>query len=308
MYHNQTQYSTVVCIGVANHDVIASIRDPVTPDGRILADNIIEGGGGNAATAAVTLARLGISVDFIGRVGDDDIAHSIRTRLQHEGIGISGLRTIPGGRSPSSVVLVNLHTAERSIIACPAIGSHLQLDQYELEACETAQWIHVDQTGFPAVQQIRAAGIATPISLDAGNPIPDLDLRHIDLYAPTQSALCRTMGTQNVADAMRLALARGPRIVAVTCGPDGSLAAIHDHNGAMQVFTAPALQVPSIVSTLGAGDVFHGALLAGLVHRLALTEALRYANAAAALSCRGMDARSAIPTRAELEAFFDNLI
>jgi sugar/nucleoside kinase (ribokinase family) len=56
------------------------------------------------------------------------------------------------------------------------------------------------------------------------------------------------------------------------------------------------------VSTLGAGDVFHGALLAWLLRDAPLDEALRAANAAAALSCRALDGRSAIPTRAELEA------
>jgi sugar/nucleoside kinase (ribokinase family) len=55
------------------------------------------------------------------------------------------------------------------------------------------------------------------------------------------------------------------------------------------------------VSTLGAGDVFHGALLAWLVRGEPLAEALRAANTAASLSCRALDGRSAIPTLDELE-------
>ena len=54
------------------------------------------------------------------------------------------------------------------------------------------------------------------------------------------------------------------------------------------------------MSTLGAGDVFHGALLAGLVQGRPLRETLELANTAAALSCRALDGRSAIPTLAEL--------
>ena len=57
-------------------------------------------------------------------------------------------------------------------------------------------------------------------------------------------------------------------------------------------------------STLGAGDVFHGALLAALLDGSDLEGALVHANAAAALSCRALDGRSAIPTAAELEAAF----
>ena len=304
-----TPPATVVCIGIANHDVIASIRDPITPDGRILADDIVEGGGGNAATASVALARLGVPTAFIGRTGDDPIGDSIRARLLREGIDISGVRSIPGGRSPSSVVLVNLNTAERSIIACPAIGQRIELHPDELVACASATWIHLDQAGYATAQQIRAARIATPISLDAGNPIPDLELRLIHLYAPTETALCRTMQTQDIDTALRRALDAGPRIVAVTRGSEGSLAAIRDERtGELKIWEEPAFRIPSIVSTLGAGDVFHGALLAALVHGLTLPAALRYSNAAAALSCRGMDARSAIPTGGELAAFLERAV
>ncbi len=54
------------------------------------------------------------------------------------------------------------------------------------------------------------------------------------------------------------------------------------------------------VSTLGAGDVFHGALLAGLVREVPLHEALEFANICAALSCRSLDGRSAVPTLEEV--------
>ena len=54
------------------------------------------------------------------------------------------------------------------------------------------------------------------------------------------------------------------------------------------------------VSTLGAGDVFHAALPAALVDEKPLPEALAFANAAAAVSCRALDGRSAIPTPEEV--------
>jgi sugar/nucleoside kinase (ribokinase family) len=55
------------------------------------------------------------------------------------------------------------------------------------------------------------------------------------------------------------------------------------------------------VSTLGAGDVFHGALLAALLDGQPIDDALRFANAAAGLSCRALDGRSGIPSRREVE-------
>ena len=292
----------VVAIGVATHDVIAVARDPLLPDGRILAEDMIEAGGGNAATAAVALARLEVPVAFIGRLGDDALGAAILAGLQREGVGVSGLRRIAGGRSPSSVIIVNPATAQRSIVTLPGAAYSLELDERELAACAAADWIHVDQAGHAAVRQLRRAGITTPVSLDAGNPVPDLDLSAIHLYAPTASALCRTMAEPDMDAALRRAVEAGPRMVAVTAGAQGSRAAVRE-NGAVRMVSAAAFHQPAILSTLGAGDVFHGALLAALVRGLPVAEALRYANAAAALSCRGWDGRSAIPARAELDAF-----
>jgi sulfofructose kinase len=296
--------SIVVCIGVATHDVIALTNAWAGPDGRALAEDMIEGGGGPAATAAVTLGRLGIPAAFMGRIGDDDASVSIRRLLVREGVDTTGLRSVAGAKSPSSVIVVNRATAQRSIVAFPGSSPRIELSDSELAACAAADWIHVDQAGFAAVGQIRQAGIRTPVSLDAGNPVPALDLSFVDLYAPTQAALCRTTGVEDPGEALRRALAAGPRMVVVTRGERGSLAMMRDAGapGGLHLVEEPAFPWPDVVSTLGAGDVFHGALLAGLVEGRDLRNSLRYANAAAAISCRAVDGRSGIPGRPELLA------
>lgn len=296
--------SNVICIGVATHDVIALTNAWAGPDGRVLAEDMIEGGGGPAATAAVTLTRLGIPAAFVGCVGDDEVSASIRRLLGRECVDIAGLRSVAGAKSPSSVIVVNRATAQRSIVAFPGSSPRLELSDSELAACAAADWIHVDQAGFEVVAQIRQAGVRTPVSLDAGNPVPALDLSLVDLYAPTQSSLCRTTGVEDVDEALRFALAAGPRMVVVTRGERGSLALMRDAGapGGLHLVKEPAFPWPDVVSTLGAGDVFHGALLAGLVEGRDLQKSLRYANAAAAISCRAVDGRSGIPRRPELLA------
>jgi sulfofructose kinase len=298
-------HSRVVCIGGATLDVIAVVRDPVQPDGRVIAEDIVEAGGGNTANAAVALARLGVPVSFIGRIGDDAVGAIIRAGLEREGVDVSGLQRVPARRSQSSVILVSLSTAQRSIVTLPGASAFLELNEKELAACAAAEWIHVDPIGYTVVPQIRAAGISTRVSVDAGNPVPELDLRHVDLYAPTESALRRVMGTENAEQAAERALAAGAKMVVFTRGADGSAAALRV-DGTVRIVCAPACRVSEIRSTLGAGDVFHGALLAALVRRMEVGEALRYANACAALSCRGLDGRSAIPTEAELAEFLQH--
>jgi len=81
----------------------------------------------------------------------------------------------------------------------------------------------------------------------------------------------------------------------VTRGDAGSAAYTQDG----EEIAVPAAQA-EVVSTLGAGDVFHGALVAQLFRDAPLADALAAANLAAALSCRALDGRSAIPTQEEL--------
>jgi sulfofructose kinase len=164
--------------------------------------------------------------------------------------------------------------------------------------------MHVDQVGVSAVPALRAAGVATPVSLDGGVAVEGQSLAEIELFAPTEPALLDRRPGSSLEDALRAALDEGPSIVVATRGSAGSVGLERRADGSVRRHEAPpfALDVHA-GSTLGAGDVFHGALLAGLVEQRTLDEALVRANACAALACRGLDGRSAIPTREALDAF-----
>lgn len=142
-------------------------------------------------------------------------------------------------------------------------------------ALDRADWVHVDHVGYPAVTDRRVPRL----SVDGGVRIDRIDLSKVALYAPTEA-------TDD---------GRRANTTVVTRGARGCIAYVGDE----------AIEVPGfpvdVVSTLGAGDVFHGALLACLDRGLDLREALVRANACAALSCRALDGRSAIPTWDELE-------
>jgi sulfofructose kinase len=130
--------------------------------------------------------------------------------------------------------------------------------------------------------------------------VDELRLERIAIYAPTERALLARYPDLGLQDALDAALSEGPRIVAATRGAAGSVAVEREPDGSLGRHSAPAVDT-TIVSTLGAGDVFHGALLAALLDDQPLGEALRFANAAAGLSCRALDGRSGIPARREVE-------
>ena len=240
----------IVCVGLATRDTI--YRLPAFPerDGRVVATERVVSGGGPAATAAVTVARLGVPVRFVG-VTDEDLP------------GVETVR-VPGRMVESTILVTD---ESRSIVTepwtpfdCPS------------EALEGADWVHVDHVGYGAVRgEVR-------LSVDGGNPIADLDMNRVHLYAP------------NVDDGRR-----GTELTVITRGADGAVAYVGDEQ-----VDVPGERVDGMISTLGAGDVFHGALLAALARGLELRDALGAANRCAALSCRALDGRSAIPEWSDL--------
>ena len=259
----------IVCVGHATWDTILVVPRHPQPDDRIVATSRTTAGGGPAATAAVALARLGVEVAFIGAVGDDLAGHEIRTDLVREGVDVSELEIVPGRRSPESVILAG--DATRAIVT-----SHqptLQLSASAVALCRAADWVHVDHVGYPA------APSGVRLSVDAGTPISGLDLARVALYAPTEDS-----DTGERAE-----------LTVVTRGLAGCTAYVGD-----ETIEVPGFRV-GVVGTLGEDDVFHGALLAGLVGGLPLRDCLVRATACVALSCRALDGRSAIPTADELD-------
>jgi sugar/nucleoside kinase (ribokinase family) len=292
----------VVCIGIATLDAIVVVDRLPDSDERIPATNGILAGGGVAATAAVALARLGVPVAFVGRVGDDASGRLIRDGLGDVGVDVRGLRLDPTVRSPVSAILVEAATGARSI--APYLGDPrpIELDRAELTACADADWIHLDDLGLATLPSLEAAGVATPVSVDDGVGTSAIPFRRVALYAPTAAVLERRFPAATLEASATACVDEGPRLVVATRGADGALVTARSGAGAVRHASVPGWPA-EVVSTLGAGDVFHGALLAGLAEGRDPVDAARRAAAVSAIACGALDGRSAIPTRAALEAW-----
>lgn len=284
-----------VFVGVATLDAIALVDGFPAPDDRVIASQVVYAGGGPAATAAVAASRLGVRCAFVGTVGDDDNGRAILAGLETEGVDVSGVTVSPGEASAASVVVVDRLRDSRAICHRPAPRIDISAG---LALIATTPVVHVDHAGWAPVAAAGGLGENQLLSVDAGNPIPGFTPRGVGLYVPTVEALHRTYEvTAPVEDLLALAVADGCVVVVATDGGGGCSALTATGESAH----APAHTVP-ILSTLGAGDVFHGALVAAVVKGLALDRQLAFANVTAALSCRGLDGRSGIPSLAEVEA------
>ena len=310
----------VMCVGSAALDLVLDVETLPAEDDRVRAGAAVLAGGGPAATAAVALSRLGTRVAFVGSVGADDAGALIRDGLAREKVDVSHLRTVEGASSPMSAGIVRSTSGTRTLVAYPGSGAEIVVTPEVEAVARAASWIHADHAGFAAVRELRRRGVASLVSLDGGNPIADLDLGLVDLYAPAAPELLRWTGASTLDGALAQAYASGPAVTIATHGATGStaLSAISpdapDANAALrEARTTAAPRTPSTIrqsafpiaegggSTLGAGDVYHGALLAAILGGCSLRAAMTFASAAASLACRAIDGRSAIPTSAQVD-------
>ncbi len=278
-------------------DTIGLVEKYPSEDERVIAQEIARGGGGPAAVSAVALSRLGISTAIVGTIGDDSDGREILEIFKREGVDTTGISI---GTSPTagSVIVVSKEHSARAIstrqpmVQAPANAAAKKLTSQAL-------WVHCDHVGINRLEELGISRGAGPkISFDAGYGVEDFDVNLVDLFVPTDRQMALRHPGLSLEDAMaKDAISAGNTVVA-TCGSEGS-AAYSD-----SFLTAPGFAV-DVVSTLGAGDVFHGALMAQVVEGRPMAQALRRANAVAALSCRGLDGQSAIPTLQELNTYLE---
>ena len=288
----------VVCVGVITIDTIASVDRYPGEDERVIADQIIRAGGGPAAVSAVTLALQGISVAIVGTIGDDEDGREILRIFERENIDSSGV-SVGSAPTGGSVIIASREHHSRAISTRqPPIQS--KPNSRAIELVSQAQWIHCDHVGITQLQALGISrGTGPYISFDAGYGVETFDAALVDLFVPTD----RQMAARHPSLSLRQALEKDSResnnTVVATRGSLGS-AAVRDGS----FYEAEGFAV-EVVSTLGAGDVFHGALVAQIVQGRELPDCLRRANAVAALSCLGLDGQSEIPTLSELDTYLE---
>jgi len=288
-----------VCVGVITIDTIALVDKYPSEDERVLANEISRAGGGPAAVAAVALSRLGVKTAIVGTIGDDADGKEVLRIFAQEGVDTSGISVGTTATAGSVIVVSQEHSARAISTRQPVVQAPINEAAKKLIA--NAQWVHVDHVGIKRLDELGIArGKGTQISFDAGYGVENFDPIVVDLFVPTDRQMALRYPGIDLAVALENDSMKAGNTVVATQGSAGS-AGFSPETG---LVTAPGFKV-NVTSTLGAGDVFHGALVAQMIQGHSLQEAMRRANAVAALSCRGLDGQSMIPTTTELDAYLE---
>lgn len=296
----------IAVVGSSNTDMIISMGRIPKPGETIIGGDFAMAAGGKGANQAVAAARAGGRVSFIARVGDDLFGEQAIRGFAADGIDVR--HVLKDGSAPSGVALIFVGgDGENSIGVASGANARLSPDDIALarEAIGSAGVLLV-QLEIP-IETVRAAVLAAArdarviLNPAPAQPLDDDLLGRVSILTPneTEAALLTGLEVEDEAGAALAAEAlrrRGPEIVIITLGAKGAL--VSDASGTRLV---PAFSVDP-VDTTAAGDVFNGALAIALSEDRPLDEAVRFANAAAAISVTRPGAQPSAPGRTEIEA------
>lgn len=306
------QKKDIVVTGSLNMDFVVQVDRLPAPGETRLGSNfkMIPGGkGANQANAAGRLAVAG-KVHMIGCVGDDPFALELRAGLSNAGVDVSSV--IESSAQPTGIAMIWVEgSGQNSIIVAagansaltPAIAtasSHL----FANAVCGLFQLETPLETVEAAMAAARASGAMTILDPAPAQLLPASLIELADLMTPNETEasilLGHTPGRMAHEDAPAMArdvLGLGPKAVVLKLGEKGC----YYYDGNTGVYS-PGFRVPAI-DTTAAGDTFNAALAVALSEGRVIEDALRFANAAAALSVTRLGAQSSAPDRAEVELF-----
>ena len=296
----------VVGLGLASLDVLVRLRDmPTWEHGARLSAFALDGGG-PAATAMAAAARLGARAGFVGTAGNDVSAKVKVESLARDGVDLS--RLVIRGEPENQVILVCVDesSGERIFSGLQTLGQNqLRVDELDRDYITSAEYLHLEgfhyEAALQAAKWMRAAG--KTVVYDGGTTSGTVGegartlLEYVDVLICGAGFAPGLTGRSDAFEAGHAALACGPRIVVQTEGAAGSCTVT-----ASEAFHTPAFAV-DVLDTTGAGDVFHGAYIVGMLHGWSLRAIAQFASAVAAIKCTRLGGRAGIPTFREVIEF-----
>ena len=299
----------IVGLGLATLDVLIRVGDmPTWERGGSVAGFGLDGGG-MVGTACVAAARLGTRVGYIGTAGSD-LAGELKVRtLSERGVDVSRVVRRPGAETAVVIVYVHEETGERVFVGLRGFSdSPVRQGELDREYITGAEFLHLDgfhgDAALQAARWMREAGrrVAIDCSRTDGGPVsPKL----VELLSLVDVLICGSgfgralTGREDLWEAGRAMLDHGPTVVVQTEGADGCYTTTAEES-----FHTPAFQV-EVLDTTGAGDVFHGAYLVGLLNDWSLPSVAQFASAVAAIKCAKLGGREGIPTLEETVEFLE---
>ena len=287
--------------GSINQDFVLKVERRPKPGETVTNAELSTHNGGKGANQAAAAALLGVSVAFLGRVGDDEFGEPLIRALADKGIDASLIERVSDASTGAAFITVT-PDGENAITVAPGANRHLTPEDVDAasDAIQDAR-VLVAQMEIPVDTVLRAVEIAAEkgtrplVNLAPPFEVPRELLERLDPLVVNEHEAAFLLGNsvEGVEGALSAApelLALGPRSAVITVGEAGAVLADGEST---EHLPAPKVDV---VDTTGAGDAFVGALAVKLAHEAPLEEAVAYAVRAGAAAVTKEGAQGALPT------------
>lgn len=295
----------IVVVGSSNTDLVVKLPRLPRPGETIIGGTFSTAAGGKGANQAIAAARAGGNVTFITKVGNDHFGQQAINAFEKDELNIDFVGYERGVSSGIALIFVDNH-GENSIGVASGANSELRPPDIERasEAVTTADVLLVQleiplETVEAAVRMAARAGVRVILNPAPAQPLSTELCKMISVLTPNENEAevltgIRVIDDETIAKTASILMAKGIGAAVLTLGARGAYVA----EGGSGDFISTFKVAP--VDSTAAGDVFNGALAVCLGERQSLRDAVRFANAAAALSVTRLGAQPSAPTRKEI--------
>ena len=291
----------VVGMGLNSVDFLTVVPEFPTPNSKMKMLLFSKQGGGQVATAMVALSRWGVKTKYIGKVGSDELGQFSLQSIRLEGVDASSVTIEPNATNQFATIIVDGSTGDRTIlwnrddrlmygegelrkeeVCC---GTLLHLDGHDIRAAiQCARWAKEEH-------------MPTVVDLDKVEPLTSELIREVDFLITSSRFPGLYTGISDQKEAFLELHEQTPGFLCATLGHSGAMAWVDGELLYAEGFKVKALD------TTGAGDVFHGGFIYGLLQNWDVERILRFANAVAGLKCLDLGGRRGIPTLEKTQQF-----
>ena len=302
---------SIVVFGSLNMDIVSVVSRLPRPGETVPGSEFYTTPGGKGANQAVACARLGASVQMVGRVGGDNFGRELINSLESDSIGISGIDVVNTGKTGVAMISVD-DSGENTIVAVYGANMSFSSDiESRLETALADASVLLLQNEIPIHANVVASRIASALGITViWDPAPSVDgvseLSGLSTYlTPNQIEAEALSGIEinDIDSAMKacdIILTRYDSIPVITLGEKGVVYASREKQKHV-----PAMDI-SVIDTVAAGDAFTGALAVAIAEGLKVDESIRFAVGYGALAVGKKGAQASMGSRKELDDFLKN--
>jgi len=290
----------LVGLGICSVDFLGLVKQYPAAGEKIPMTAFAKQGGGLTGTALVAAARLGAKIAYIGKLGDDEYSRFVVEEFQKDGVNVDHVILAEDAQPPVAFIHVEQSSGERRIAR---YWKEFDLKPEELEAdiIRNSRILflehHFVEAGIFAASLIKQTGGLVVVDAERNVAGFDQILHSADYIISSQNFAAQQTGNADPEQSAHWLQQKYGGIIVVTAGENGAFCRTPE-----TIFYQPAFSV-DVVDTTGAGDVFHGAFMVGLMENWPLPKILEFAAAVAAMKCRGLGGRAMIPRREEVTTF-----